>query len=84
MCRTVTPPLGFVGTNATGKFALLIDVNYSASRVLVVQTSFWDLEGISWIARRGGRIPEAAKMQRNFSVDDILGTFWKLDTQGDA
>lgn len=23
-------------------------------------------------------------MQRNFSVDDILGTFWKLDTQGDA
>lgn len=21
-------------------------------------------------------------MQRNFSVDDILGTFWKLDTQG--
>lgn len=24
-------------------------------------------------------------MQRNFSVDDILGTFWKLDTsQGEA
>lgn len=28
--------------------------------------------------------PAAVKMQRNFSVDDILGTFWKLDTQGDA
>ncbi|KAG0567839.1 hypothetical protein M758_7G110700 [Ceratodon purpureus] len=23
-------------------------------------------------------------MQRNFSVDDILGTFWKLDTQGEG
>ena len=29
-------------------------------------------------------ISDIVTMQRNFSVDDILGTFWKLDTQGEA